>query len=202
VAGDSDYNNIQGNTCRAGALVKKPRYGINISTATCDGNLITNNDLYDDGFGTAPLNDAGTLTTISNNRGVQIAQEKNYAYVKNTSGEALAAGDVVTLKAVAAGNEITTTVTAGDQLVFGMVAQAIEDTNFGYVQVKGKTVNLKVDGTTDIAIGDLIGTSTTAKIGMKAASGKMAFAVALEAYTNDDSNGVIDALIITPRQAV
>jgi hypothetical protein len=122
--------------------------------------------------------------------------------VKNTSGGALAAGDIVVLKAVAAGNEITTTTTEGNQLVFGVVAEIIADNTFGYVQVKGKTTALKVDGTVNIAIGDLIGAFTTVKIGMKAASGKMAFAIALEAYATDDSAGVIDALIITPRQAI
>lgn len=61
IAGSS-YNSIQGNICRAGALANVPRYGINIFNAACDGNLVANNDLYDDGFGTAPFNDAGTLT--------------------------------------------------------------------------------------------------------------------------------------------
>lgn len=61
----SDYNNIQGNTCRAGVLANKPRYGINISTAACDCNLVTDNDLYNDGFGTAPFNDAGTGTRLN-----------------------------------------------------------------------------------------------------------------------------------------
>jgi len=59
------YNNIQGNTCRAGSLANKPRYGINISNVFCDENLVINNDLYDDGFGTAPFNDAGTGTKYS-----------------------------------------------------------------------------------------------------------------------------------------
>jgi len=69
VAGNSDYNNIQGNTCRAGTLTNKPRYGINIADATGDGNLVTNNDLYDDGFGTGSFNDAGTGTvTVAGNR--------------------------------------------------------------------------------------------------------------------------------------
>jgi parallel beta-helix repeat protein len=59
---NSDYNNIQGNTCRAGSLTNKPRYGINIAAATCNENKVINNDLYDDGFGTAPYNNAGTDT--------------------------------------------------------------------------------------------------------------------------------------------
>jgi len=66
---DSDYNNIQGNTCRAGALAAVPRYGINIFNAACDGNLVTNNDIHDDGFGTGTFNDTGTGTvTVAGNR--------------------------------------------------------------------------------------------------------------------------------------
>jgi len=120
--------------------------------------------------------------------------------VKNTSGGALAAGDAVVLKAVAAGDEVTTTTTQGDDLIYGMITGAVADGAYIDILQEGKTTVLKVDGTTDIAIGDLLGTFTTAKIAMKAASGDMAFAMALEAYTTDDSNGVIDALLITPRK--
>ena len=58
----SDYNQIQGNLCRAGGETNKPRYGINVSTDTCDGNKVINNDLYDDGFATGAYNDSGTGT--------------------------------------------------------------------------------------------------------------------------------------------
>jgi len=69
VLNDSDYNNIQGNTCRAGTLANKPRYGINITSADCDGNMVTNNDLHNDGFGTGSFNDSGTGTvTAAGNR--------------------------------------------------------------------------------------------------------------------------------------
>ena len=61
----SDYNNVQCNTCRAGALANKPRYGINVSNAACDGNVVIDNDLYNDGFGTAPFSDAGTGTKLN-----------------------------------------------------------------------------------------------------------------------------------------
>lgn len=124
---------------------------------------------------------------------------REYVRVKNTSGGALAVGDVVVIKA-ATELEVTTTTTEGDPLVLGMVAQIIANNAYGLVQIYGKTTFLKVNGTDNIAIGDFIGTFTTAKIGMKATLGKTAFAVALEAYTADDSNGVIDAFIITPRQ--
>jgi len=62
---ESDYNDIQANTCRAGALANKPRYGVNISGAICNSNLVIDNDLHNDGFGTAPFNDVGTDTELN-----------------------------------------------------------------------------------------------------------------------------------------
>ena len=121
-------------------------------------------------------------------------------WMKNTSGGQLVLGDLVTYKAAAAGDEFTTTTIQGDDLVYGMVLETINDNANGKIQTIGKTTALKVDGTTDIAIGDFIGTFTTAKIGMKALVGDMAIAIALEAYSTDDSNGVIDALLITPKK--
>lgn len=98
------------------------------------------------------------------------------------------------------GDEITTTTTGGDDKVFGIAEETIADSATGSIQTLGKTVSLKVDGTTDIAVGDLLATFTTAKIAQKATSGDMAFAIALEAYATDDSSGVIDARLITPRK--
>ncbi len=68
VVADSNYNNIQANICRRGALASKPRCGICIDSADCDGNLVTNNDLYTGGA-TAAFSDAGTGTvTTAGNR--------------------------------------------------------------------------------------------------------------------------------------
>ena len=127
--------------------------------------------------------------------------------MKNTSAATINAGNVVTLKAVAAGNEVTTTTTASDNLVFGVAAASISSNAYGYIQTSGKTTLLKVNGTTDIAVGDFITTYTTAGIGQKATAGTLgttpgdlAIAIALEAYTANDSSGVIDALIIEPRR--
>jgi len=69
----NDYNNILINTVRIGAG-NTHRYGIRINAATCDDNLVRNNDLYNAG-GTANLSDAGTNTITliagaSTNRGV------------------------------------------------------------------------------------------------------------------------------------
>lgn len=130
-----------------------------------------------------------------------VPEQKIMKY-KNTSGGQLVEGDVVVLKSVAAGNEITTTNTQGDDKVLGMVAETIENNAEGRILVLGKTAHLKVNGTTDIAIGDYLCTFTTAKIACKAETGDMAFAIALEAYSTDDSNGVIDAILIEPRKIV
>lgn len=144
---------------------------------------------------------AGHINTIMHNTGDWAGViEQHFVQMENTSGGELVEGDAVVLKAVAVGDEVTTTTTAGDSMVFGVVAETIADNAYGYVQTLGKAVAVKADGTDDISIGDLLSTFTTAKISQKAASGEMAFGVALEAYTTNDSNGVLDALLISPRQ--
>ena len=85
--------------------------------------------------------------------------------MKNTSGGSLATGDVVVFKTgVAGANEITTTTTQGDDMVFGVLGYTTSNNAKRAVQTLGRTSILKVDGTTDIAIGDFIGTSTTAGV--------------------------------------
>jgi hypothetical protein len=173
--------------------------GVEVAGSNCDNNHITGNHFNDDI--TTAVDDSGTTTHIYGNSGSNtLISDKLMRYMKNTSGGALAAGDLVTFKAVAAGDEFTTTTTQGDDLVIGVVAESIGNNAYGHIQTEGKVTTLKVDGTTDIAVGDFIGTFTSAGIGMKAASGDMAIAIALEAYTTDDSNGVIDALLISPRK--
>ncbi len=164
--------------------------------------IVTNNNIHDT---TTPLwiNLGATgdfLGMIKNNNGTDIVQNIDMKIMTNGSGGNLVRGDVVTLKAVAAGNQFTTTTTQGDDLVFGVLAEDIANGASGYIQILGKTRYLKVDGTTDIAIGDYLGTFTTAGIAMKASAGDMAFAVALEAYATNDSAGVIDALLIKPKK--
>lgn len=67
VDNNSDYNNIQTNTCERGGTTM-PQYGISIDDSTCDGNFVTNNNLYEGGT-TGDLNDAGTGTvTAAGNR--------------------------------------------------------------------------------------------------------------------------------------
>lgn len=147
-------------------------------------------------YGLVVRNNVGWATL-----GATVEKERDIIYAKNTSGGELAVGTIVVRKAVAAGNEITTTTTGGDDMVLGMVITgAIANNAIGMVLVLGKTTELKVNGTTDIAIGDFISTYTDAGIGKKASAGDTAIAIALEAYATDNSSGVIDALIIAPRK--
>lgn len=125
---------------------------------------------------------------------------KEVVRMKNTSGAGVVAGDILVLKAVATGDEVTTTTTGGDnQLLRGggfMAIETIANNAYGRFLRKGFTTALKVDGTTDIAIGDRLTTFTSAGIAKKAAVGDPYFATALEAYITDDSLGVIDAILV------
>ncbi|KKM06555.1 hypothetical protein LCGC14_1742800 [marine sediment metagenome] len=118
-------------------------------------------------------------------------------YAHNKSSASVAPGDVVildTADSTATEVAFATTTTADNKLVLGMAIENIANNAYGLIQTKGPTGILKVDGTTDIAVGDHIGSFTTAKIGQKATGGRGgAFAIALEAYATNDSSGVIDA---------
>lgn len=126
--------------------------------------------------------------------------EQKYVVMKNTSGGTLSGGHVVIISPSKTEPEVKTTTTLGDDKVFGMALATINDDAYGDILTSGATVLLKVDGTDDIAVGDLLGTFTSAGIAAKANAGDMAFAIALEAYTSNDSNGVIDAYLISPRK--
>lgn len=103
------------------------------------------------------------------------------------------------MKAGTTANAFTTTTTLGDSKVLGMSTASINDASYGTVITDGWTNDLKVDGTTDIAVGDWLCTFSTVKIAYKCANGGTAFAVALEAYATNDSAGVIDAFLVSPR---
>jgi hypothetical protein len=148
---------------------------------------------------TTQISDSGVGTYIANNLPENLAETKIVKRLANTSGLSVAVGDIVTLKSAAAGDEFTTTTTAGDSKVIGVATATIANAAYGYITTQGKVTTLKVDGTTDIAIGDYISAFTTVGIGQKASAGHTAIAIALEAYTANDSNGVIDALVIPPR---
>lgn len=63
LTGNVDEISIQGNKC-GGVVGPGARHGINISAATCNDNLVTNNDLFVSGVG-ASINDAGTATILA-----------------------------------------------------------------------------------------------------------------------------------------
>ena len=117
----------------------------------------------------------------------------------NDSGGALARGDVVILDRVDSTADlyyVTTTALADHPDVFGMVMDAsIASAVVGNIQIYGPTSFLKVDGTDNIADGDLLGTYAAVKIAAKT-YGAAAFAIAQEAYSTDDSAGVIDAFLL------
>jgi hypothetical protein len=132
-------------------------------------------------------------------RGGSLTNSREIAAVYNASGSTIGAGEVVTLDAQADCSKVTRTTTNGDSKVYGMAIASINNgSTEGWVLRRGKTKVLKVNGTTDIAIGDWLTTYTEAGIACKAVAGQTVFAVALEAYTGNDSNGVIDAYLVTP----
>ena len=69
------YCDVQGNLCRAGGETNKPAYAIDIELG-CTGVKVINNDLYDDGFGTAAYYDGGTGTIYLPATGVGIADDQ------------------------------------------------------------------------------------------------------------------------------
>lgn len=176
---------------------------IEISSSSSERNSITGNYCLRDNS-VKGIVDNGTNTEISNNMGANVNEEKRFVVMRNSTGASLAVGDVVVLYPYKPGtvviSSVNTTITKGDDKIFGMVSEAMPSNAEKLVQTLGKTINLKVNGVNDIAVGDFLTSYTTAKIACKAGAGDMVFAVALEAYTSDDSNGVIDALLITPRK--
>ena len=118
--------------------------------------------------------------------------------VYNNSGGALARGDIVIwdhANSTPDSLRVTTTTTAFHNDVAGVVySDSIASAGIGFIIEEGPFTFLKVNGTTDIAAGDMIGTFTTAKIAQKSTTGGR-FARAMEGYTTNDASGVIDAFI-------
>lgn len=115
----------------------------------------------------------------------------------NDSGAAVVRGDLVLLDADKGRNYFDTDTGGNSNQVIAMAAEAIADKARGRIQVFGPTKYLKVDGTADIAVGDFISTFTVAGIGQKGTIGSgNCIAIATEAYTTNDSNGVIDAFLL------
>jgi len=127
--------------------------------------------------------------------------ENKYIRMVNSNPWAQVApeGGVVIYRAAGGDNHFSASQVTGDAFVLGVASSNISNTASGYIQIAGKTTKLKVNGTDNISIGDWLGTSGTLWIASKVTTGNTAFAIAREAYTEDDDNGVIDALIISPR---
>lgn len=223
-AGNGDYwvisgNNFHGATSSSSGVFANGDYdnlvitgnrfynyttGLNLNTAA-NNLMVTGNNFT--GCTTAIANYAEDAY-IGPNIGIDLNMHRTIVRMKNNSGVSVNVGDVVIHDtSVAAGDNFTTTTTASDNRILGMATATITNGSYGAILVLGKTVSLKADGTTDIAVGDFLTSFTTAGICRKATAGTLgttpgdlAFAIALEAYTSNDSNGVIDALLISPRR--
>ena len=194
----TQYTIVSDNVCESSLVTAGIFEG---SNANIKHNIISNNMIKD-----APISiiHGSIFTEVHGNHTDINVIEYRTGVFKNTSGGSVAKGDVLIAAATGEsydGTQFITTTTQGDDFVLGMALETIADDAVGNVALKGKTASdFKVDGTTDIAIGDFLGTFTTAKIGMKAAAGDMAIAIALEEYTTDGSSGTITVLLITPRK--
>ena len=116
----------------------------------------------------------------------------------NGSGADIVRGNLVILK-TSAGRALHFDTSSGgdDDQVFGMAFEDIPDGGIGKIQFYGPTAYLKVDGTDNISQGDFISTYTVVGIGQKGTIGSgNCIAIAAEAYTTNDSNGVIDAFLL------
>lgn len=174
-------------------------FDTNSNNITFTGNEILT-DASNNTLPTSKYTEVDKIVSSENNIYGSTATEKKLRRMKNVSGGSLTKGQVVVLASDSNGQSVTTTTTLGDTKVFGMVlSSSISNNGLGYILVEGYTQSLKVNGTTDIAIGDYLSCFSVAGVAQKANAGDMVFAVALEAYTTNDSNGVIDALIISPR---
>ena len=189
----SDYNVITNNYVYDHAANKSN--GISETGAQSNHSLITGNVVRGS---LASITTVGDQSQAYNNVVEIPYYEKKLQLMKNTSGGTVNKGSIVILKSVANGFEYTTTTTLGDVKVYGMVAEDTTNNSYGLVQVLGKTTYLKANGTTAISIGDYLSTYSSAGIVKKASAGDTVIAIALEAYSTADSNGVLDALIISP----
>lgn len=120
---------------------------------------------------------------------------------RNISGATVAEGAVVVLDATSSNADVylsfTTTTTQDDSAVFGVVLNGpVLNGAVGEILTQGFADKVLVDGTTDIAVGDLLSTFTTAGIAAKANNSSGVFAIAQEAYTTNDSAGEIKAVIL------
>lgn len=136
------------------------------------------------------------------NYGGDTVSERDIKYMQNKNGDTRTAGEVVSYRQSSnvTGSMFVSPATQGEDFVAGMLLESTIDGNIGAVLMDGYTDILKVNGTDDIVIGDFLSAYSTGGVSAKARDGDMAFAIALEQYTSNDSSGVIRALLIKPRK--
>lgn len=171
-----------------------------IGSTSNNNRLVISNNWFNENTNGALDASVKVSSYIINNTNCENIENSEIHYMYNDSGGNLVKGDIIVLKTDANGNKFTTTTTQGDKMIYGVLEENINNGEWGRIKSRGYTESLKVNGTNDIAIGDYITTYTSAGIGCKATDDNMAIAIALEAYSTDDSNGIINALMITPRQ--
>lgn len=120
---------------------------------------------------------------------------------ENNSGGSIAELSVVVFENTATMDTYTTTTTKGDEAVAGIlrVGSAQPDGTESYIQTCGKAPIRFMDSSA-VSIGDYLTTSTTTGCAVKATSGDLAFAKALEATDGGGGEEQIDALLIHPRR--
>jgi len=193
IDGNSNYNVIADNIIIDGTGI-----GICEDAGEADYNLITGNILY--GNGERDIQNTGAHTQVMDNfTGTSHRNiERKFLTLKNNSGAQVAANSVV----VCTGTDeysFTTTTAKGDDLVLGILLDITDGKGAGHVLTTGYG-SIKVNGTDDIVAGDLLSTYSEAGIACKAGVGDMAFAIALQPYSGDDSSGTITCILISPRK--
>lgn len=139
---------------------------------------------------------------MAGNFGGDPVSERVIGYMDNKSGGTRAAGETVSYRQTSntIGDQFVSPAAYGEDYVAGMLLEETTSDNSGAVLFEGYTEILKVNGTTDIAVGDFLSAYSSGGVAAKARNGDTAFAIALEAYATDDSSGVITALLIKPRK--
>lgn len=193
VDADSDENKITDNVCANHSGGTSQKYGVELASGATK-NVVTGNTLLNN-VTAAILHTSANMNTVKDNIGVLHAVEQEFVYIENGSVNTLL-GSCGVLTNV---GQFHRSACAGDDRILGAAAENIDQNESGYVRILG-VGKVKVDGTVDIGVGDMLTPEGTAGISKKAASGDMAFAQAQEAYTNDDANGLIDALLYPVRK--
>ncbi len=199
---NAEFNTVVGNL-----ILNSSSEGIYEENGNADYNLFTGNYLKGDLSGSGDYYEEAINGLHSQSYNDFWAANYHYAKVerrirmyKNYQSFNIPAHSIVIKeKSTSRAYAINTTTVKGDDLVLGVVIENISANTPGFVMLEGQT-KLRVNGITDIHKGDFLGTYTEAGVACKAESGDMAIAIALADYTADDSNGLIDVLVCTPRK--